>query len=83
MRHQIARARRYFDSGQRVLPLVPARASACPAILIAMYSRILDRIESSDFDVFTERVGLSKIEKLLMMARLWATSLIPVYPGVR
>ena len=81
MRHQIARARRYFESGRRLLPLVPAQASACPAILIAVYSRILDRIESSDFDVFTRRVGLSAIEKLLMMARLWATSLIPVYPG--
>ena len=81
MRHQIARARRYFESGRRLLPMVPAQASACPAILIAVYSRILDRIESSDFDVFTRRVGLSAIEKLLMMARLWATSLIPVYPG--
>ena len=81
MRHQIARARRHFDSGRRLLPLVPARASACPAILIAVYSGILDRIESSDFDVFTKRVGLSTFEKLLMMARLWATSLIPVYPG--
>ena len=81
MKHQIARARRYFDSGRRLLPLVPARASACPAILIAVYSSILDRIESSDFDVFTKRVGLGAIEKLLMMARLWATSLIPVYPG--
>ena len=81
MRHQIARARRHFDSGRRLLPLVPAQASACPAILIAVYSSILDRIESSDFDVFTKRVGLSTFEKLLMMARLWATSLIPVYPG--
>ena len=81
MRHQIARARRYFESGRRLLPLVPARASACPAILIAVYSRILDRIESSDFDVFTTRVGLGTFEKLLMMARLWATSLIPVYQG--
>lgn len=81
MKHQIARARRYFESGRRLLPLVPARASACPAILIAVYSRILDRIESSDFDVFSTRVGLGTIEKLLMMARLWATSLIPVYPG--
>ncbi len=80
MRHQIARARRYFDSGRRLLPLVPARTSACPAMLLAVYSRILDRIESSDFDVFTKRVGLSTVEKLLMMARLWATSLIPVYP---
>ena len=81
MKHQIARARGHFDSGRRLLPLVPAQASACPAILIAVYSSILDRIESSDFDVFTKRVGLSTFEKLLMMARLWATSLIPVYPG--
>ena len=83
MRHQISRARRHFDSGRRLLPLVPAQSRACPAMFIAVYSSILDRIEASDFDVFTRRVGLGTPEKLLLMARLWVTSLISAYPSRR
>jgi phytoene/squalene synthetase len=42
-----------------------------------VYSAILDRIEASEYDVFSRRIGLSPVEKLLMVARLWATSRIP------
>ena len=77
MRFQVQRARRYFDTGRRLIPLVPQRSTACPALLLAVYSAILDRIESSGYDVFQERIGLSTPTKLIMMARLWAASLIP------
>ena len=80
MRFQVARARRYFASGRRLIPLLPLRSRACPAVLLAVYSGILERIEASGFDVFQRRIGLSTREKLLMMARLWAASVIPAYP---
>jgi phytoene synthase len=83
MRFQVARARRYFASGRRLIPLVSPGSRACPGVLSATYSSILDRVESSDFNVFERRIGLSTREKLLLMARLWATSLISAYPPRR
>ena len=75
MRHQTARAKNYFKNGQKLLPLVPVESRACPTMLIEVYSRILGRIEESDFDVFTRRVKLGSIEKLIMVAKLWTMSL--------
>ena len=77
MRYQVARARCCFARGRRLIPLLSPRARACPAVLIAIYSDILDRIEACDFNVFRQRIGLSTKHKLILMARLWATSLIP------
>ena len=83
MRFQAARARRYFESGRRLLPLLSPRSRACPAVLHGLYSAILDRIEEFEFNVFQGRIGLSKSEKLLLTARLWAGSLIPAVPLLR
>ena len=80
MGFQVERARRYFESGRRLLPLLPARSRACPSVLVGFYSAILDKIEASGFDVYGRRVRLSSAEKLLLLARLWATSLISATP---
>ena len=81
MRFQVDRARGYFDSGRRLIPLLPLQSRACPAVLTGIYSGILDRIEAADFDVFQDRIGLSTREKLFLVARQWAASLIPAaYP---
>ena len=77
MRFQVARARKYFDSGRRLTALLPRRSRACPAVLLGLYSAILDRVEVSDYDVFQRRIGLSTREKLLLTVRLWATSMMP------
>ena len=76
MEFQVARARGYFVDSARLIPLLPAQSRACPAVLHATYSTILDRIEASGYDVFQRRIGLSTTEKLLMVTKLWATSLI-------
>ena len=83
MAFQAARARRYFDSGKRLIPLLSAESRACPATLHKVYSTILDRIDASGFDVFKKRIGLNKSEKVLIAAKLWAGSLIPAIPMVR
>ncbi len=77
MDFEAARARRYFDSGARLFPLLSRESRACAAVLHQLYSRILDRMESSGYDVFERRIGLSVGEKLLLVARLWAGSLTP------
>ena len=78
MRFQVARARHYFESGKRLLPLLPLTSRACPSILGGIYSRSLNRIEARDYDVFASRVSLSTQEKLLLVTRLWLQSLIPL-----
>lgn len=83
MRFQSARARQYFASGRRLVPLLSPASRACPAVLHGVYSAILDRIESSGFNVFERRIGLSRPEKLFITAKLWAGSLIPSIPLLR
>lgn len=78
MRFQVARARDYFDRGRRLLPLLPVRSRACPAVLGGIYSRVLNRIEANGYDVFQQRISLSSNEKVLLTLRLWLQSLIPV-----
>lgn len=81
MRFQAERARSYYSSGARLLPLVPVRSRACVSVLHGLYSRLLDRIEACRFDVFHGRVRLSTAEKVLLTAKLWAASLLPARRG--
>ncbi len=77
MRFQVDRTRGYFASGERLLPLLHPRSRPCAMGLWQLYSRLLDRIESRGFDVFTERISLPTCEKLQLTCKLWATNFIP------
>ena len=82
LRFQGQRAREYFRSGFRLLPYLSRRSRACPAALGAIYSRVLDRIEESGYDVLSEqRIALSGGEKARIAARAWAASMLPL-PGL-
>ena len=76
------RAREYFRSGSRLLPYLSRRSRACPAVLGALYSRVLDRIEASGYDVLgEERIALSTGEKLRITARTWLSSMLTLSPN--
>ena len=81
MEYQSARARRYFESSRRLFPLISSDARTCPKLMHATYSGILERIELAGFNVFERRIGLSAAAKLLLLARLWAGSLLPAASG--
>ena len=76
MRFQAERARGYFESSKPLVSYLAPRSRACPAVLHALYRRLLDRIEQRGFDVFSERVRLSSAEKLRIMAKTWAASFL-------
>ena len=81
LRFQGQRARAYFRSGFRLLPYLSRRSRACPAALGAIYSRVLDRIEESGYDVLGEqRIALSGGEKVRIAARAWMASMLSL-PG--
>ena len=76
MRFEAERARAYFESSKPLITYLAPRSRACPAVLHALYHRLLDRIEERGFDVFSERVRLSSAEKLRIMATTWAASFL-------
>jgi len=71
MRYEARRARKYFASGIRLLPLLPPRSRMCTAVLQGIYSEILNRIEEANYDVFKKRISLSSLKKMQLTAWLW------------
>jgi len=66
-----SRVKAYRDKAFKLLPLLPKQSRYSPAAMMAFYSSILRRIERSNGDVFTERVKLSKAEKLTVAAGVY------------
>ena len=80
MRFQAQRARGYFDSGFKLLPYLSPRSRACPAVMGQLYSKVLQRIEAAEFDVFQQRISLSKAEKIRVTTQTWFASMLPSSP---
>ena len=73
MEYQIARARSYYESADKGIPMLD-RDSRLPVILARMnYSRILDQIEDNGYDVFTQRAHLNSIQKFTILPRAIAS----------
>jgi len=69
MRFEAARARGYYKQSQPLLDLVHPRSRRSLWVLVSIYSRLLERIEHSGFDVFSRRVRLSAAEKSWIVVR--------------
>ena len=80
---QVNRARDYYQRSQKLFPLIDAGARACPKVLHLAYRSILDRIDTQGYDVFSQRIGLTTFEKLMITGRLWAGNLLPSVPSLR
>ena len=76
VQYQAQRARDYFASGRKLLPLLPRRSRACTAVLQGIYSQILDRIEARPCEVLRQRVSLSSGQKLALAGRELTRSLV-------
>jgi len=69
---QAERARTFLAEGRRLVPLLPRSGRACPRLLAEIYSRVLERIEATGYDVFQRRVSLPMAEKLaLLFSAFW------------
>jgi phytoene synthase len=64
MERQERRAREFFFSSRRLMPLLPRRARYCPMLISAIYENVLDEIARHGYDVFSARRSLSR-------SRLW------------
>jgi 15-cis-phytoene synthase len=72
MRFEISRARVLYGSADRGIELLPPRSAACVRTARVLYSRILERIEANDYDVFSMRARVSTPSKALTAVRCLA-----------
>lgn len=61
------RASAYYQSADRLLPLISADSRPALRVLVKIYSRLLKRIEERRFDVFTTRVQVPAWRKLFIL----------------
>ena len=71
MKFEVDRAKRYFESGSRLLPLVDTDSRICLVILSKIYSKILKKIERSNYNIFQTNYRLNTFEKLSIMGFTW------------
>ena len=69
MRFEADRARRYYDEATPLLKLVHRRSRPSLWALITLYSRLLERIRKSGYNVLTRRISLSSLEKSWILVR--------------
>lgn len=74
LRFEAQRARKYYDESRPLLDLVHPRSRPSLMALITIYSRLLERIEETNYDVFSRRVRLAAVEKSWIMLRCLARS---------
>ncbi len=63
------RARELYRSADELLPLIDKDARPALWSLVEIYRRLLEKIASRNFDVFSERIRLTASEKLAVLSR--------------
>ncbi|MBH0191475.1 MAG: presqualene diphosphate synthase HpnD [Nitrospira sp.] len=77
MQQQAARARQYYEKARAALAALPPserRALIVAEIMRGIYSRILDKIERSGYQVFGPRISLSTSQRLVIALSIWLRS---------
>jgi phytoene synthase len=62
------RAHAYYQSADRLLPLISRDSRPALRVLVKIYSRLLSKIEARHFDVFTTRVQVPTWQKVLILS---------------
>ena len=69
MEFETARARRYYQESAALRGMVEPDSQAALWAMIQIYSRLLEHIHASPFDVLARRISLSPAEKLWIVLR--------------
>lgn len=70
MKFEIARCRELYDSADKGLAMLPNRSRKAITAARELYSRILDKIEDRNYDVFSGRASVSTASKAVMVMRM-------------
>ena len=76
LEYEAQRARDFFRSGRKLFPYLPLRARACPAGLYGIYSKLLSKMEDSNWDVLEDRARLSTLSKISAVIRQWLLAVV-------
>jgi len=68
MAFEIARNRELYDLARTGVPMLPPASARCVGTALTLYSRILQRIEARDYDVFSGRARVPTWRKALTAA---------------
>ncbi len=82
MDFECARAREFYRKAREAVDRMPAderRALTVAEIMRGVYSRILDRIEASGYQVFGARVSLAPSYRMAIAAAVWLRSRLPTF----
>lgn len=82
MQFQIARARRFYALGRAGLPFLHPRGRIAVDLASRLYARILNRIESSRYDVFSRRAVVSRPEKYWIAAHTLCSAAVSSFPAL-
>lgn len=77
MEYEASRAHHYYkraDAALKELPAHERRALTVAEIMRGIYSRILERIERSNYQVFGPRISLTTIQRVVIALRVWLRS---------
>jgi 15-cis-phytoene synthase len=69
LQYEAERARKYYESAKWLMELIDEDSRAALWVLVEIYSRLLQKIISRNYDVLTERVRLTLWEKLKVLSR--------------
>lgn len=71
MRFEVGRARQFYAAARAALSAEDRRTMLAAEIMRAIYTRILDRIEGTGYDVFSRRIRLSDTQRLWLALHCW------------
>ncbi len=77
MEYEASRAHHYYkraDAALKELPPHERRALTVAEIMRGIYSRILDRVERSNYQVFGPRISLTTTQRVVIALRIWLRS---------
>lgn len=73
---QTERAREYYDSADELIPLIHEDSRSALWVMVTIYERLLKKIAERNYDVLGEKIGLSTLEKLGILGRGFAKSIV-------
>lgn len=71
MRFEISRARELYREAERGIASLNREARFTVLLAARIYARILERIETNSYDVFTSRAHLTLGGKIILVPRIW------------
>ena len=66
---EAGRAREYYQSGEDLIPYIDEDSQPALWVLVTIYRRLLEKITSHQYDVFSSKIRLTAREKLMILGK--------------